>query len=85
MVGVQPPLVYDDFFGFNLHSTVLLGYFGFVFFFSLFIFQHGKKMVVFKPCRFFMHAMQHGDFKIFENFLEVNNFVSVDFQTQVSI
>ena len=81
MVGVQPPLVYDDFFGFNLHSTVLLGYFGFVFFFSLFIFQHGKRMVVFKPCRFFMH----GDFKIFENFLEVNNFVSVDFQTQVSI
>ena len=43
MVGVQPPLVYDDFFGFNLHSTVLLGYFGFVFFFLVCLFFNMAK------------------------------------------
>ena len=36
-------------------------------------------MVVLKPCRFFMVTSR------FQRTLEVNNFVSVDFQTQISI
>ena len=48
-------------------------------FFSLSIFQLGERMVVLKPCRFFMVTSR------FWRTLEVNNFVSVDFQTQVSI
>ena len=48
-------------------------------FFSLSLFQLGERMVVLKPCRFFMVTSR------FWRTLEVNNFVSVDFQTQVSI
>ena len=46
---------------------------------SLFIFQHGAGMVVFEPLFFMM------TFQDFSRTLEVNKFVSVDFQTQISI
>ena len=50
-----------------------------ILFYSLSIFQLGERMVVLKPCCFFMVTSR------FWRTLEVNNFVSVDFETQVSI
>ena len=61
----------------DLTFILLLGYFGNVIFLVYFSTWRENGGVQTMP-------FLHGDFKIFET-LEVNNFVSVDFETHVSI